>query len=80
MFYAHRGRHPMRLRYRTGIRRDGTLTGVDAVIHIDGGAYSSFGLVTTYYSGQLLTAPYQMGAYRFDSTRVFTNKPCCGRA
>ena len=78
VFYAHRGRHPMRLRYRTGIRRDGTLTGVDAVIHIDGGAYSSFGLVTTYYSGQLLTAPYRMEAYRFDSTRVFTNKPCCG--
>ena len=78
VFYAHRGRHPMRLSYRTGIRRDGTLTGVDAKIHIDGGAYSSFGLVTTYYSGQLLTAPYQMGAYRFDSTRVFTNKPCCG--
>jgi 4-hydroxybenzoyl-CoA reductase subunit alpha len=78
VFYAHRGRHPMRLRYRTGVKRDGTLTGVDAVIHIDGGAYSSFGLVTTYYSGQLLTAPYRMPAYRFDSTRVFTNKPCCG--
>jgi CO/xanthine dehydrogenase Mo-binding subunit len=78
VFYAHRGRHPMRMRYRTGIQRDGTLTGVDAKIHIDGGAYSSFGLVTTYYSGQLLTAPYRMQAYRFDSTRVFTNKPCCG--
>ncbi len=78
VFYAHRGRHPMRLHYRTGIRRDGTLTGTDARIHIDGGAYSSFGLVTTYYSGQLLTAPYAMPAYRFDSTRVFTNKPCCG--
>src|SRR5437867_6004046 len=78
VFYAHRGRHPMRLRYRTGVKRDGTLTGVDAKILIDGGAYSSFGLVTTYYSGQLLTAPYRMGAYRFDSTRVFTNKPCCG--
>ena len=78
VFYAHRGRHPMRLRYRTGVRRDGTLTGTDARIHIDGGAYSSFGLVTTYYSGQLLTAPYAMPAYRFDSTRVFTNKPCCG--
>jgi CO/xanthine dehydrogenase Mo-binding subunit len=78
VFYAHRGRHPMRLRYRTGVMRDGTLTGVDAKIAIDGGAYSSFGLVTTYYSGQLLTAPYRMGAYRFDSTRVFTNKPCCG--
>ncbi len=78
VFYAHRGRHPMRLRYRCGARRDGTLTAVDAKIHIDGGAYSSFGLVTTYYSGQLLTAPYAMPSYRFDSTRVFTNKPCCG--
>ncbi len=78
VFYAHRGRHPMRLRYRTGIRRDGTLTGTDALVHLDGGAYSSFGLVTTYYSGQLLTAPYALPAYRFDSTRVFTNKPACG--
>src|SRR5262249_59981647 len=42
VFYAHRGRHPMRMRYRTGIRRDGMLTGTDAVILIDGGAYSSF--------------------------------------
>jgi 4-hydroxybenzoyl-CoA reductase subunit alpha len=78
VFYAHRGRHPMRLRYRTGVRRDGTLTGTDAVVHLDGGAYSSFGLVTTYYSGQLLTAPYALPAYRFDSTRLFTNKPACG--
>lgn len=78
VFYAHRGRHPMRMRYRTGVTREGKLTAVDAKIQIDGGAYSSFGLVTTYYSGQLLTAPYEMPAYRFDSTRVFTNKPCCG--
>jgi 4-hydroxybenzoyl-CoA reductase alpha subunit len=78
VFYAHRGRHPMRLHYRTGMKRDGTLTGTDARVHLDGGAYSSFGLVTTYYSGQLLTAPYAMPAYRFDSTRVFTNKPACG--
>jgi 4-hydroxybenzoyl-CoA reductase subunit alpha len=78
VFYAHRGRHPMRLRYRTGVDAQGKLTAVDATIRIDGGAYSSFGLVTTYYSGQLLTAPYAMPAYRFDSTRVFTNKPCCG--
>jgi 4-hydroxybenzoyl-CoA reductase alpha subunit len=78
VFYAHRGRHPMRLRHRAGARRDGTLTAVDAKIHLDGGAYSSFGLVTTYYSGQLVTAPYRLPAYRFDSTRVFTNKPACG--
>ena len=78
VFYAHRGRHPMKMRYRTGARRDGKLAAVDAKILIDGGSYSSFGLVTTYYSGQLLTGPYHFPTYRFDSTRVFTNKPPCG--
>jgi len=78
VFYAHRGRHPMKMRYRTGAKRDGALTAVDARILIDGGSYSSFGLVTTYYSGQLLTGPYHFPTYRFDSTRVFTNKPPCG--
>lgn len=78
VFYAHRGRHPMRLRYRTGMNADGTIAGTDALVQLDGGAYSSFGLVTTYYSGQLLTAPYALPAYRFDSTRLFTNKPACG--
>lgn len=78
VFYAHRGRHPMQLHYRTGIQDDGRLTAVDAKILIDGGSYSSFGLVTTYYSGQLLTGPYDFPAYRYDSTRVFTNKPPCG--
>jgi 4-hydroxybenzoyl-CoA reductase subunit alpha len=77
-FYSHRGRHPMRMTYRTGITRDGKITGVDAKTIIDGGAYSSFGLVTTYYSGQLLAAPYRFPAYKFDSWRAYTNKPACG--
>jgi 4-hydroxybenzoyl-CoA reductase alpha subunit len=78
VFYAHRGRHPMKLRYAAGVTKDGLLTAVKSKIFLDGGAYSSFGLVTTYYSGQLLTAPYKFPAYEFDSTRVFTNKPACG--
>jgi 4-hydroxybenzoyl-CoA reductase alpha subunit len=78
VFYAHRGRHPMQMHYRSGATQDGRILGVDAQILIDGGAYSSFGLVTTYYSGQLLTGPYDFPSYRFDSTRVFTNKPPCG--
>ncbi len=78
VFYAHRGRHPMKMRYRLGATRDGRIRAVDGKILIDGGAYASFGLVTTYYSGQLLTAPYAFGSYRFDSTRVYTNKPPCG--
>ena len=78
VFYAHRGRHPFFMTYRTGVDSEGKLKAVDARILLDGGAYASFGLVTTYYSGQLLTAPYRMPAYRFHSTRAYTNKPACG--
>lgn len=78
VFYSHRGRHPMKMHYRTGFDRDGKIRGVQARTIIDGGAYSSFGLVTTYYSGQLLCAPYRFPAYRFHSTRAYTNKPACG--
>jgi len=77
-FYAHRGRHPMRIAMKVGATRDGKLTAVESRTHIDGGAYSSFGLVTAYYSGQLLTLPAFAQAYRFRSTRYFTNKPPCG--
>jgi 4-hydroxybenzoyl-CoA reductase alpha subunit len=78
VFYAHRGRHPMKMHYKTAFDKQGNILAVDAKTLIDGGAYSSFGLVTTYYSGQLLTSPYIFQSFRFDSTRAFTNKPACG--
>ncbi len=78
VFWAHRGRHPMKMKFTVGLSPEGKIDAVDSKILIDGGAYSSFGLVTAYYSGQLLTGPYAFGTYRFDSTRVFTNKPPCG--
>ena len=78
VFYAHRGRHPMTLQYKLGGSKDGRIDAVDAKILADGGAYASFGLVTSYYSGQLLTAPYRFGSYRFDTHRMYTNKPACG--
>ena len=78
VFLAHRGRHPFDMHYKTAFSADGKILAVDARSILDGGAYSSFGLVTTYYSGQLLGSPYVFGSYRFDSTRVYTNKPACG--
>ena len=78
VFYAHRGRHPMNMEVTVALDRDGRISAVDNRILIDGGAYASFGLVTAYYAGQLLTGPYRFGTYRFDSYRMYTNKPPCG--
>jgi 4-hydroxybenzoyl-CoA reductase alpha subunit len=78
VFYSHRGRHPMVMEMALGASANGRLTAVESDITIDGGAYHSFGLITTYYSGQLLTGPVDFPTYRFKSRRVYTNKPCCG--
>src|SRR5690606_34760405 len=45
VFYAHRGRHPMKMRYRVGASQDGRIQAVDGRLLLDGGAYASFGLV-----------------------------------
>ncbi len=78
VFYSHRGRHPMEMWYRLGAASDGTLKALDAKTILDGGAYASFGLVTAYYSGQLLTSPCHLESFRFDSTRTYTNVAPCG--
>jgi len=78
VFYSHRGRHPAEMAFKVGCAADGTITAVESDITLDGGAYHSFGLVTSYYAGQLLAGPTAFGSYHFTSRRVYTNKPCCG--
>src|SRR4029078_6977523 len=45
---------------------------------LDGGAYGSYGVASTFYTGALQTVTYHVPAYRFQGWRVFTNKPPCG--
>jgi len=78
VFYCHRGRHPVLMRFRTGVTKDGTLAGVDLQTLLDGGAYGSYGVASTFYTGALQTVTYNIPRYRFRGCRVFTNKPPCG--
>ncbi|HUF25824.1 MAG TPA: molybdopterin cofactor-binding domain-containing protein [Gemmatimonadaceae bacterium] len=78
VFYCHRGRHPTLMRIRTGVRKDGSIVGMDFTSFLDGGAYGSYGVASTYYTGALQTVTYEVPAYRFRGARVFTNKPPCG--
>ena len=45
---------------------------------LDGGAYGTYGVASTYYTGALQTVTYELPSYRFDGVRCFTNKPPCG--
>ncbi len=78
VFYAHRGRHPVKMRIKTAVKKDGEITAVEFQSYLDGGAYASYGIATTYYTGALLTVTYRVPAYKFDGVRLYTNKPPCG--
>jgi CO/xanthine dehydrogenase Mo-binding subunit len=78
VFYAHRGRHPVLMWVRTGVTHDGRITAMHFRTALDGGAYGSYGVASTFYTGALQTVTYDIPAYRFEGCRVFTNKPPCG--
>jgi len=78
VFYCHRGRHPVLMKFKTGVKKDGTITGLDLQTLIDGGGYGSFGVASTFYTGALQTTTYHVPKYKFRACRTFTNKPPCG--
>jgi len=78
VFLTNHGRHPTRMKMQMGMDNDCNFKVLDADIVIDGGAYGSFGVVTTYYNGVLLQAPYNISNFGFRTKRVYTNKPQCG--
>jgi len=78
VFYMHRGRHPVLMKFRTGVTKEGKLTGVHLQTLVDGGGYGSYGVASTFYTGALQTVTYELPRYQFEAARVFTNKPPCG--
>jgi len=78
VFYCHRGRHPVRMHIKTGFRKDGAIVSQHLKTALDGGAFGSYGVASTYYTGALQTVTYKVPRYRFDGLRAFTNKPPCG--
>jgi 4-hydroxybenzoyl-CoA reductase subunit alpha len=78
VFYCHRGRHPVQMHLKTGFRKDGTMTSQHLRTTLDGGAFGSYGVASTYYTGALQTTTYKLPNYWFEGARAFTNKPPCG--
>src|SRR5687767_2308727 len=78
VFYCHRGRHPVLMRVKTGVKKDGAITAMHFKSFLDGGAYGSYGVASTFYTGALQTVTYEVPRYKFQGARVFTNKPPCG--
>lgn len=74
----HPKRHGTVIRIKTGARKDGTLTAVEAELYGDGGAYASLSekvmtRATTHASG-----PYDVAHVKVDCFAMYTNNTPCG--
>lgn len=78
MYLFGRGRHKQYIDLKIGVKKDGTITAVKQQAILEGGAYSSFGIVSAYYAGSMLTTLYKIPNYKYDGFRVNTNLPPCG--
>ncbi|MCX6027304.1 MAG: molybdopterin-dependent oxidoreductase [Chloroflexi bacterium] len=79
-FVSSRSRHPMRVRMRTGVTRNGSITANEMYVISDTGAYGCHGLTVTGNTGHKAMALYVGdGAYRqspnihFSADVVYTN-------
>jgi putative selenate reductase molybdopterin-binding subunit len=84
-FIAARSRHPMRVRMKTGVKRDGTITANEMYALSDTGAYGCHALTVTGNTGHKAMALYVGdGKYRkapnirFYADVVYTNTPPAG--
>ncbi|HKV90106.1 MAG TPA: xanthine dehydrogenase family protein molybdopterin-binding subunit, partial [Thermoplasmata archaeon] len=78
VFVTNHGRHPTRNDVRIAVDAEGKILAYDIDALIDGGAWSSFGTVTTYYNGVLSMGPYRVPNFRYRGRRVYTTKPPSG--
>jgi putative selenate reductase molybdopterin-binding subunit len=84
-FIASRSRHPMRLRVKTGVKNDGTITANALYVLSDTGAYGCHALTVTGNTGHKAMALYvgdgiyrQSPNIRFYADVVYTNHPPAG--
>ncbi len=78
VFLTNHGRHPTQNEVRIAADAEGRLLAYDITALLDGGAWSSFGTVTTYYNGVFSLGPYSIPNFRYHGRRVYTNRPPSG--
>ena len=71
-------RHAEYLHYKTGAKRDGRITAVQATIYGDTGAYASVGEAVLLRSASFACGPYVVPNVRVDSYAVYTNNVPAG--
>ncbi len=71
-------RHPMTLKYKTGVKKDGTIVANKAEIYADTGAYGSLGGPVLNLSVEHACGPYRVPNVYIDGYCVYTNNGVAG--
>ncbi|HLI07726.1 MAG TPA: molybdopterin cofactor-binding domain-containing protein [Ktedonobacteraceae bacterium] len=77
-FTAARFRHPMIMRMRSGVKRDGTLVAISMHSIGNAGAYGTHSFTVTRSTGHKTLCLYHAQAYKFQADAVYTNLPITG--
>jgi putative selenate reductase molybdopterin-binding subunit len=77
-FTAARFRHPMIIRMRSGVKRDGTLLAISMHSIGNAGAYGTHSFTVTRSTGHKTLCLYRAKAYYFRADAVYTNLPITG--
>ena len=75
---ARHKRHPVRIDYKLGSQKDGTLVAAEVTVCVDKGAYASTGVAVMRKASSHATGPYRIPNVWVDVVGVFTNKNPCG--
>ncbi|MBW2701530.1 MAG: molybdopterin-dependent oxidoreductase [Deltaproteobacteria bacterium] len=76
--FLSRTRHPMVIRLKTGMKKDGSLTGIDLDVLSNTGAYGTHGLTVSCNCGSKVLPLYRWPRLKFQAESVYTNMPVGG--
>jgi CO/xanthine dehydrogenase Mo-binding subunit len=71
-------RHPAVMTFKTGVKRDGTITARHARLVFDSGAYAAFKPARGVTYGPRCLGPYRIGHALIEAYMVYTNHVPCG--
>lgn len=77
-FIASRVRHAMEFSFRTGVKKDGTITARELKAVAINGGYASHGHSVTANCGSKFRQLYDQQAIKYEATTVYTNTPSAG--
>jgi CO/xanthine dehydrogenase Mo-binding subunit len=66
-------RHATMIKYRTGVKRDGTITALHVGFYVNGGAYGAFKPGGIIFGPEQAAGPYKIANTRIEAAHVYSN-------